>query len=162
MIMQKTWKKGFTPIPNVVFDDYLPFLSLAELKILLIVIRQTIGWNKDRDWMNIRFLEIKTGLSARSISTAIQDLIDKQLIEIEKPNKESANEASLRKGKKMLLFSCGDSLGKTHVASEKKSDYSAKNFLITKEKQNNICNKQKTQYKIVQKNGQRIVQSITG
>ena len=33
-----------TQVPNALFDKHLPNISHAELKILLIIIRQTYGW----------------------------------------------------------------------------------------------------------------------
>jgi hypothetical protein len=36
--------KHTTQVPNILFDTHLRELTESELKILLIVIRQTIGW----------------------------------------------------------------------------------------------------------------------
>ena len=33
-----------TQVPNILFDLHLPSLTESELKILLIIIRQTYGW----------------------------------------------------------------------------------------------------------------------
>ena len=33
-----------TPVPNVFFDVYMKELKSAELKVLFVVIRQTLGW----------------------------------------------------------------------------------------------------------------------
>ena len=76
-----------TPVPNSVFDDYLPKLSDAELKIYLIIIRQTLGWQqkktgkrKIRDRITHSQFVKKAGLSKRVISKTIQSLINKSLI----------------------------------------------------------------------------------
>jgi len=53
-------------------------LKSAELKVLLVIIRQTLGWadkqeatgRKDRDWIASRQLQEKTGASRRAISSA--------------------------------------------------------------------------------------------
>ena len=49
-----------TPVPNAVFDEHLKELKAAELKVLLIIIRQTLGWEdkssrsqrKECDWID--------------------------------------------------------------------------------------------------------------
>ena len=74
-----------TMIPNLVFDTHLPSLSEKELKVLLIILRQTVGWvkngkRKDRDWISHRYFITKTGLSRKSVSQAVSLLIKKKLI----------------------------------------------------------------------------------
>lgn len=76
-----------TQVPNVVFDSLLPFLTYAELKILLVVIRQTYGWinkrtGKRKVYDRITYSQFikKTGLSRRSVNTAMTSLYKKGLI----------------------------------------------------------------------------------
>lgn len=81
---------SYTPrtyVPNVVFDMYLAKLGYAELKVLLVIIRQTFGWvdkkthtAKQWDWISQQFFVRKTGLSARAISSAITSLVQKDMI----------------------------------------------------------------------------------
>ncbi len=78
-----------TNVPNNLFDTYLKNLGYAELKVLLVVIRQTYGWKDKRtgtykhgDWISQQFFVRKTGLSNRAVSTAISKLIYKRLIEV--------------------------------------------------------------------------------
>ena len=35
---------NITYVPNYIFDSFLPVLTLAELKVYLIIVRQTNGW----------------------------------------------------------------------------------------------------------------------
>ncbi len=78
-----------TQIPNVVFDELLPRLKDVELRVLLIVIRQTLGWVEDRetgrrkekDWISVHQFEIKTGCKRWAIGKAISSLIQADLIE---------------------------------------------------------------------------------
>ena len=72
-----------TNVPNMVFDVHLKDLGYAELKVLLVVIRQTYGWKDPKtnsykrwDWISQRFFVKKTGLSQRSVSTAISRLVE--------------------------------------------------------------------------------------
>lgn len=76
-----------TNVPNHVFDIHLKQLGHAELKVLLVIIRQTLGWVnkqtkkvKEWDWISQQFFVRKTGLSARAISNAITSLLQKDLI----------------------------------------------------------------------------------
>ena len=75
--------KNTTPVPNGVFDKHLRTLKASELKVLLVIIRQTLGWKNKRfkrDWISSSFFENKTGLSKRGIGEAITSLQAKQLI----------------------------------------------------------------------------------
>ncbi|MCX6232951.1 MAG: replication protein [Bacteroidetes bacterium] len=101
-----------TPVPNVVFDTYLRELKLAELKVLLIIIRQTLGWEdkrnkserKEMDWISNSQLVYKSGTSARSINDAIRILSDKRLIEVISQNGEILDTAGKRKGQQKLYY----------------------------------------------------------
>lgn len=79
--------KNTTPVPNGIFE-HMKRLNGTELKALLLITRQTIGWKdpstgkrKTRDWIaNRQFVE-KAGISDRSVTSAVQGLIEKGLIE---------------------------------------------------------------------------------
>jgi len=43
----------YTPIPDQLFDEWLPHLSEAELKVLLYIMRHTFGWKKDSDAISL-------------------------------------------------------------------------------------------------------------
>lgn len=103
--------KQTTQVPNIIFDQYLPTLSIAELKVLLIVIRQTLGWHdkktgkrKARDRISSYQFRQKTGLSRRVISKAIQSLLEKQIIEITNFAGDELSHPAKRKGKVYLYF----------------------------------------------------------
>ena len=40
---------NYTPVPDELFDEQLPDLSGAELKVLLYVIRRTFGFKRESD-----------------------------------------------------------------------------------------------------------------
>jgi hypothetical protein len=52
-----------TPVPDVVFDQFLSKLGEAELKALLYIIRRTFGFKKDRD--PISFNQFLRGITTR-------------------------------------------------------------------------------------------------
>jgi biotin operon repressor len=101
-----------TPVPNLLFDVHLKELKLAELKVLLIIIRQTLGWEdkrtnserKEIDWISGSQLAQKTGTSKRAINQAIHNLIEKKLIEVLSQQGDLLDTADQRRGKQKLYF----------------------------------------------------------
>ena len=105
--------KNTTQVPNELFDIYLPSLTKSELKVLLIIIRQTIGWidtrtkkRKRKDRISLSFFSIKSGLKRKSISIAIASLIKKDLILALDYNEKELREPKDRKGKKRIYYTC--------------------------------------------------------
>ncbi len=103
--------KRSTQVPNILFDVHLPHLKESELKILLIIIRQTYGWirsdgkRKEKDQISYGQFIKKTGLSRRIISDAIQSLIDYRIIHVRNYNGGLLTDPKQRKGKAMLYYS---------------------------------------------------------
>jgi len=104
--------KQTTQIPNVLFDNYLQALTSAELKILLVILRQTNGWidkrtgtRKKRDRLSYGQFIAKTGLSRRVVSVAIQKLLDKQLINVNCQSGKSKHLSHERRGSPVLYYS---------------------------------------------------------
>ncbi len=101
-----------TPVPNALFDVYLKDLKSAELKVLLVIIRQTLGWadrqgvlgRKERDWISSGQLQAKTGSSRRAISSATEILVKKELIEVLGDSGNPLNDPIQRKGKLRLYY----------------------------------------------------------
>jgi hypothetical protein len=101
-----------TPVPNIVFDYYLKELKLAELKILLVIIRQTFGWQdnytkskrKERDWISGSQLALKTGSSKRAINEAIQTLVQKKLIDVLSFSGDILDAPEKRRGQQKLFY----------------------------------------------------------
>ncbi len=98
-------------MPNILFDKHLPNLTGTELKILLIIIRQTLGWidistgqRKTRDRITQSQFRIKTGLAHRIISKTLKMLSDKDLIIITDLNYQCLKNSLDRKGKAILYY----------------------------------------------------------
>ena len=107
MIYQQT-----TQVPNTVFDHHLPTLTESELKLLLIIIRQTNGWydkttgrRKTRDRISHGQFMKKTGLCRRVISKSLQSLINKGLITATCENGKLLHRSEERKGVARLFYS---------------------------------------------------------
>lgn len=104
---------GFTKVPSIVFDNYLPqTTSLAEMKILLVIIRQTMGWKniktgkrKIKDRISHNLFIHKTGLSRKVISKSIHSLVSKGLITVFDYRGNVLDTPQKRKGKSMLFYS---------------------------------------------------------
>ena len=101
-----------TPVPNVIFDRYLKELNSGELKVLLVVIRQTLGWadrcgrfgRKETDWISGSQLREKTGCSRRAITTATDILIKQKLIEVSDRRGIALDQSCKRQGKIQLFY----------------------------------------------------------
>jgi hypothetical protein len=104
--------KQTTQVPNLVFDTYLPNLTESELKIILIVIRQTLGWydkktgkRKVRDRISGSQFRLKTGLSKRIIIKTIKSLVERNLLQVTDYRGNELRTSSERMGKTYLYFS---------------------------------------------------------
>ncbi|MBN4051395.1 HTH domain-containing protein [bacterium AH-315-M05] len=101
-----------TQVPNVLLDDYLGDLKPAELKMLLVVIRQTIGWvedkktkrRKEKDWISGSQLREKTGYSRRAISKAVDSLSKDGWVEVYDSEEQLLDTPEKRKGKMRLYY----------------------------------------------------------
>ena len=101
-----------TPVPNIIFDRYLKDLNLAELKVLLVVTRQTLGWadrrgmfgRKEIDWISGSQLREKTGSSERAITSALETLVRKRLIEVHDDRGYTLSYSKDRQGKTRLYY----------------------------------------------------------
>lgn len=103
--------KQTTQVPNFLFDTHLKELTEAELKILLVTIRQTLGWfdratgkRKSRDRITHNQFKQKTGLSVRIISKTIKSLSRKKLIQITDFDGKELHQPKERKGKLYLFY----------------------------------------------------------
>ncbi|MDQ2805353.1 MAG: replication protein, partial [Chloroflexota bacterium] len=82
----------YTQVPDALFDELLPYLSEAELKVLLYIIRRTFGFKKAADPISVaqmvhgivtrdgRRLDWGAGCSESSIKRGVRGLLDKNLI----------------------------------------------------------------------------------
>lgn len=99
-----------TPIPNDFFE-YIPTLTHAELRVLLIVLRQTVGWidsktgeRKIKDRLSHGFILKKTGLYRTVLSKTIQGLIDKNLLIVTDGRGTELYHPHERRGHSLLFY----------------------------------------------------------
>jgi len=102
-----------TQIPNSVFDIHLKTLSKSELKVLLIILRKTVGIADfeikgkriERAWISQRLFSLCTNLSGRAISTAIDSLNSKNLIIVSNKSGQILKTKNARRGASRLYYS---------------------------------------------------------
>lgn len=75
-------KPNYTQTPNEFFDELLPTLKEGELRVLLVIMRQTFGWKKKWDQISFGQLERLTGMSRSAVIDSSKSLEDKKIIYI--------------------------------------------------------------------------------
>jgi DnaD/phage-associated family protein len=58
---------NYTQTPNDLFDKLLPEMGLAELKVVMCIVRHTFGYHRDEVKISIRTLARMTGLTVNSV-----------------------------------------------------------------------------------------------
>lgn len=83
---------NYTSVPDQLFDELMPRLSGAELKVLLYIIRRTFGFKRSSDDISLsqmvrgikkkngEILDQGTGLSKASVARALKSLEQKKII----------------------------------------------------------------------------------
>ncbi|MHB8636726.1 MAG: hypothetical protein ACYC96_09670 [Fimbriimonadaceae bacterium] len=73
---------NWTKTPNLVIDKLMPELKDTELRVLLVLIRQTIGWRREGRVavLSYRTLMRQTGRSSEAIGNALKSLKARGLI----------------------------------------------------------------------------------
>jgi len=115
---------NYTQVPDALFDELLAYLSGAEVKVLLYIIRRTFGFKKDSDTISLsqmltgittregKVLDRGTGLSKPSLLRALRGLRENRIIIAERrssaergdqPTEYSLNIRNNPPGKKMTL-----------------------------------------------------------
>ena len=131
-----------TPVPNILFDEYLLRLNQSELKVVLVVIRKTYGWRhpknpkkrKCRDRISISQFQKLTGLSNKSIADAITSLIKQSIIEAQDYARFPLKTPQERKGVKYIFYTCLlKPVKKVSPTSEVFNKNQPQNLHITKE-----------------------------
>ena len=75
-------KPNHTQTPNTFFDESLKDIkSLCELKVMLVVIRKTFGWQKRRERISLSQLEGCTGLTRQGVQKGVKLAVEHGFIE---------------------------------------------------------------------------------
>jgi hypothetical protein len=94
-----------TPVPDEFFDELLPVLSGAEVKVVLYICRRTFGWKKESDNISLNQmlhgitkkdgtpLDRGVGLSKPTLLRTIKSLVEQGIILAEqRDSKEKGHE----------------------------------------------------------------------
>lgn len=81
------FKRGWTPFPNSLIDLYMPTLTDTEWRILVTVVRATLGWQHEQSGKRLPRvclsnwqLKKRTGRQSAAISAAVESLSVHRLI----------------------------------------------------------------------------------
>lgn len=76
----------FTRVPNVMLDHVMPRLGDTELRLLLVLLRATTGWNRDGFWLRVTHQQLsqRTGRSMSAVHDAVKRLESRGLIHRER------------------------------------------------------------------------------
>lgn len=128
-----------TPFPNVLIDKVMPCLSDSSLRVLVVVVRQTLGFrssdgtHKKVDWISHSQLRQKTGRSSSAISAAINSLCRKGLIKVtDRLNHELATPEARRKCRSRLYYQL-NGLGQDNILASMNPLTRIRNSITTKE-----------------------------
>jgi hypothetical protein len=129
-----------TQTPNVLFDVWLPQLKESELKILLVIIRQTLGWHKKKDKISLTLLEKKTGLGRSTIAGVLHSEKFTKIVEINRSG--NTNEYSLKVGssESALVQNLNQGSSKSEPITSSESEHTKETIKETKQKKERTRN----------------------
>jgi hypothetical protein len=104
-----------TPVPNEIINGWMQRLKGSELKVLLLVVRKTLGWivdpntgmRKEEDWLSYKQLNHYTGLHSEALSSAIDALVKYELIQVRNEKGEELDSKEKRRAfgrRRLSLF----------------------------------------------------------
>jgi hypothetical protein len=69
---------NYTQAPNALLDEVLPAIdTLSELKVTLVVARQTLGWHREAVLLTLTLIQQLSGLSRQAASDGIQKALER-------------------------------------------------------------------------------------
>lgn len=71
---------NYTQSPNICYDEIFKTLKEGELRVILVIIRQTFGWHKPADRISLSQLAEKSGMERKSVCRSLNSLIEKGLV----------------------------------------------------------------------------------
>ena len=76
---------NFTQYPNEILDNWMPYLSGNQTKIINVFVRQIYGYHKKHDQISIRQISQRTGITSSNVFKDIKILIKIGCLKIVKP-----------------------------------------------------------------------------
>ena len=80
----------WTRIPNQAIDRLMPTLRDTELRVYLVLLRSTVGWNRDGRAVILSYasLQRRTGRSSEAVSRALKELERKGVVHISRSRRD--------------------------------------------------------------------------
>ncbi len=142
-----------TQIPHLIIREWMPLLGDVELRVLLVVADQTLGWiedpetgrRKEKDWISQGQLMKKINRSDRAIQNSLKRLVDElriiqahdeagELLDSPKKRMKCGGKIFYRLSlKRPIKFTPEKSSGEKKVGGEPPKNLRPKNFRATKE-----------------------------
>lgn len=101
--MRTSRVEGTTPFPNPLLDHAMKFLGDTEWRVLCVVVRQTLGWQKREDWLSHSQLKARTGREGAAVSRAVECLVHRGLIVVTDSHGRLLQSASERRRSRSRL-----------------------------------------------------------
>ena len=127
-----------TPVPNILFDSLMSDLSSSAVRVYLKIIRNTFGWRdengnpKKRDWISHSQFS-KVGLSNRSVTNALDELIEKNLITLTDYSGNDLTTPKQRKQAQRIFYSITNNIENNTFTNAKNDQTKAQILRPTKE-----------------------------
>ncbi len=73
--------ENFTKVPNEILEEIASSRAFcARTRVLAVIIRKTMGWNKKEDWISLSQFEGMTGILKRNVCRALDQLLARKII----------------------------------------------------------------------------------
>lgn len=83
--LQESLRSNYTKIPNLLLEKlYSSDLTSRELKVCLLILRETFGWQKDSAPMTRKIISLKTGIHLSHVSKIVSSLASKGLVRVDR------------------------------------------------------------------------------
>lgn len=71
---------NYTQVPNILLDDHIKKMAEAELRVVLVIVRETFGWHRKQHKISLTQLCQATGLSRQGVLNGIESGINRGII----------------------------------------------------------------------------------
>lgn len=83
---------NYTQVPNDLFDSIMADMDMAELKVVLAIVRQTIGYHRDKATYSVSKIQKMTGMAYNSVVKGAELAEKRGLIRRINPNEQGSAE----------------------------------------------------------------------
>lgn len=83
--------ENFTKVPNEILEEIASSRAFcARTRVLAVIIRKTMGWNKKEDWISLSQFEGMTGIGKSNVCRTLNQLVNAKIV-IKSDNKYQIN-----------------------------------------------------------------------